>query len=163
LRPLEERTLTLSSAAFAELTRAVLDKGNRFRFCARGISMIPFIRDGDTLTIAPLASGAPRLGEVVAFSYPPEQGKELVVHRVVGRRRDGFIVRGDANGCAPEMISSENILGRVVRVEREGRYVRLGLGPERWLIAWMSRIRVLWSFVWQAWRAARQTFKRQTV
>jgi len=121
--------------------------------------MVPFIRDGDTVTIAPLTSRLPGLGEVVAFSYPPELGSRLVVHRVVGRRRSGFIVRGDGNGSTSEMVSSENMLGRVARVERDGRCVRLGLGPERWLIAWLSRSRVLWSFVWPVWRAIRQIFK----
>jgi hypothetical protein len=121
--------------------------------------MTPFIRDGDTLTIAPLENRRPRLGEVVAFSYPPEEGSKLVVHRVVGFRRGDFIVRGDGDGCVAEIVSSGNVLGRVVRVERDGRYVRLGLGPERRLIAWLSRSRVLWRFVWPVWRPVRQIFK----
>ena len=51
-----------------------------------------------------------------------------MVHRVVGRQRTGFVVQGDGNGCTPEIVSSENILGRLVKVERDGRHVRLGLG-----------------------------------
>ena len=36
-------------------------------------------------------------------------------------------------------IPRENLLGRVTRVERNGKAVWLGLGPERTLIAWLSR------------------------
>jgi hypothetical protein len=36
-----------------ELARAVLAKGKSFRFHAPGLSMTPFIRDGDFVTIGP--------------------------------------------------------------------------------------------------------------
>ncbi len=97
MRPLHKKTLALSGAVLVELVQAVLDNGSLFRFRACGRSMIPFIRDGDTLTIAPLANRPPRLGEVVAFSCPTEEAVKLVVHRVVGCRRSGFVVRGDGN------------------------------------------------------------------
>lgn len=161
MKPLEEKALAFPGAVVAELMQAVLEKGGLFRFCARGGSMTPFIRDGDTLTIAPLASMPPGLGEVVALSNPVENESKLVVHRVIGRQRTGFIVQGDGNGCTPEIISSENILGRLVKVERAGRHVRLGLGTERRLIAWLSRTRLLWRLVWPVWREFRQLFKRQ--
>ncbi len=157
MKALDEKTLTLTGAVVAELMHAVLEKGGLFRFCAHGGSMTPFIRDGDTLTIAPLAGRPPRLGEVVAFSCPIEKQAKLVVHRVVGRQRSGFVVQGDGNGCAPEIVSSQNILGRLVKVERGGRYVRLGL--ERRLVAWLSRTRLLWRLVWPIWREFRRLFK----
>ncbi len=123
--------------------------------------MIPFIRDGDTLTIAPLANRPPRLGEVVAYSCPTEEGAKLAIHRVIARRRRDFLVRGDGNGCMPEIVSSENILGRMVKVERDGRQVRLGLGPERLLIAWSGRARLLWDSAWTAWREFQWLFKHE--
>jgi hypothetical protein len=39
--------------------------------------------------------------------------------------------------------SPDDLLGRVTRVERGGRRVRLGLGLERLAIAWLSRIGLL--------------------
>lgn len=160
MKPLEEKALTLTGAVVAELMQAVLEKGGRFRFCAHGGSMTPFIRDGDTLTIAPLEGRPPRLGEVVAFSCPIENQPKLVVHRVVGRQGSGFIVQGDGNGCVPEIVLSQNILGLLVQVERGGRCVSLGLGPERRLVAWLSRTRLLWSLVWPVWRGFRHPFSR---
>jgi hypothetical protein len=37
------------------------------------------------------------------------------------------------------LIPIENLLGRVTRVERNGHQIRLGLGPECYLIALSSR------------------------
>lgn len=160
MRQCEARTLTLTSAGVADLMGAVLEKGGRFGFLARGTSMVPFLRDGDVLTIASLDNRQPRLGDVLAFSYPGEKGPNLVVHRIVGYKRPAIVLQGDGNGCTPEIISSERILGRLVKVERDGRRVRLGLGPERRLIAWLSRTRLLWTVVWPVWHRVREFLNR---
>lgn len=114
--------LPLSGAALTELLRAVLDKGRPFRFRAGGWSMSPFIKDGDVITVAPLAGRRPRPGEIVAFLHP--KTGHVAVHRVV-RMDDGrFSIRGD-NAHAPDgALTSERILGAVTRIERGGRKVR---------------------------------------
>jgi hypothetical protein len=139
--------------------QAVLEKGGLFRFCAKGASMTPFVRDGDTITIAPLGNLPPRLGEVVAFR-DQMNGLRPVVHRVVGRHAEGFIVQGDGNGCMPEVAPPELVLGRLVKLERNGRPIRLGLGPERRILAWMSRSRFLWKRIWPAWNRIRPFFRK---
>lgn len=134
--------MRLSDQALADLMRAVLAKGRPFRFRASGWSMLPFIRDGDVLTVAPLAGPAPRLGEVVAFVRP--RTRKLVVHRIIGRRGATSIIQGDS---VPDHrdgpVSDGDMIGRVTRVERNGRRVRFGLGPERLVVAWMSRLGLL--------------------
>jgi hypothetical protein len=123
----------------ADLVRAVLMQGQAFRFRAGGRSMTPFIRDGDTLTVTPIGNRMPRFGEVVAYASPGEQ--KLVVHRNAGRVREGYLMLGDAlGGNADGVMGVESLLGRVSRVERDGKPVRLGLGPERILIAVFSRL-----------------------
>lgn len=143
--------LPLSGQALLELMRAVLDKGVPFRFCARGWSMAPFIRDSDIITVAPLGEKMAGVGEVAAF-IRSEDGK-LVVHRVVSKQETGFTIQGDnTSDCVDDRIPFGNVLGRVVRIERKGRRVWLGLGPERFLIAWLSRLRLLIPI--QLWLAA---------
>jgi hypothetical protein len=100
--------------------------------------MDPFIRDGDVITVSPLRSTRPRVGDVVAFARL--EGANLVVHRVVARRGWDAVVQGDGvPEYADGLIPAESLLGRVTRVERDGRSVWLGLGPERVVIAWLSR------------------------
>ncbi|MCL4532399.1 MAG: S24/S26 family peptidase, partial [Actinobacteria bacterium] len=89
----EGRELAISGVALAELMRAVLEKGAPFRFRARGWSMVPFILDGDVITVAPLPGGLPRMGDVVAF-VRRETGK-VVVHRIIARRGDAWLTKGD--------------------------------------------------------------------
>lgn len=138
--------LPLSGQALLELMQAVLSKDRPFRFCARGWSMTPFIRDGDVITVVPLQQTLPRVGEVVAFMRP--QGGNLVVHRVVARRAEAVLIQGDnqgANGLdySDGIIPQENLLGRITRIERNGHAIWLGLGPERLAIAWLSRALLL--------------------
>ena len=130
--------LPLSGQAVLELMREVLSRGKAFRFCARGWSMTPFIRDGDVITVGPLPPGMPGVGEVVAFVRPVDD--RLVVHRIVSRKGSFVLIQGD-NGpdLADGFIPRQALLGRVTRVERSGHNVWLGLGFERYIIAWLSR------------------------
>ncbi len=133
--------LHLSNLGQLELLRAVVERGASLRTRARGLSMAPFIRDGDVLTIAPMDGSAPRIGEVIAF-VQPDTGR-LAIHRAIARVGAGWLVRGD-NCPAPDgVVPRGAILGVLVRVEREGRDVRLGLGAEARLIAWLQRAHVL--------------------
>ena len=128
--------LSLSGTAFATLLRAVLDKGVPFRFRATGFSMSPFIRNGDVLTVSPL-SGRARLGDVVAFIRQGTGG--LAIHRVVGTSAGGCLIRGDNSSRDDGYVAAENILGRITKVERNGKKILLGLGPERYVIGVLAR------------------------
>jgi hypothetical protein len=100
--------------------------------------MAPFIRDGDVICVSPLASRAPGSGDVVAFIDP--ETKQLCVHRVLSVKGDSFFIQGDNMPEKPDgMIPREAVVGRVTSVERAGRRVRMGLGPERLLLALLSR------------------------
>lgn len=142
LRVVRGADLPLSGDALLDLMAAVLARGVPFRFRARGWSMAPFIRDGDVITVAPLGRAAPRVGEVVAFVRP--EGGNLVVHRVVALRGASVAIQGDNVPEYPDgLVPPANLLGRVTRIERVGRPVWLGLGPERHVIAWLSRTGLL--------------------
>ena len=122
--------------------------------------MSPFIKDGDVITLAPVwpssgspnvPTGSPRragnvrtygIGQVVAFVSPGSQ--RLVVHRVIGRHESRSIIQGDSlSGLVADAVHPDDIIGRVVRVERGKKRVRLGLGPERYAIAVLSRAGLL--------------------
>jgi signal peptidase I len=129
--------LALSGPVLSELLRAVLEKGVPFRFRANGFSMSPFIRDGDVVTVSPLFDVTPRLGDVVAV-IEPGAGR-LVLHRVVGKRSSSYVTKGDNIAKEDGLVSIENILGFVKKVERKGERVGVGFGPERIAIAILNR------------------------
>ncbi|NLG28709.1 MAG: S26 family signal peptidase [Chloroflexi bacterium] len=136
--------LPLSGEDLAVLMSAVLERGHSFRFRAPGSSMLPFVCDGDVLTIAPLGGRPPVLGDLVAFRHPAKHTP--TVHRVVARRAGAYRVQGDAVPVPDGWIAAESVLGRVAAIERAGRRLRWGLGPERAGIALVSR--------WGLWRHA---------
>jgi hypothetical protein len=125
--------------------------------------MTPFIRDGDVITVAPVRPSDRDLravnvshisredvpgvrtcgiGQVVAFVTPANQ--KLVVHRIIGRHESRFHIQGDnLSGLVADAVHPDDILGRVVRIERGRKRVWLGLGPERYVIAALSRAGLL--------------------
>jgi len=136
----EEGELSLSGEALGKLLQAVLNSGASFRFRAKGYSMSPFIKDEDIITISPLLSKI-RPGQIVAFLHP-ETGK-LVVHRVIKKKGDFYLIKGDRGLDIDGEIPRGDILGTVTDVEREGKKVSLGLGSGRSLIAFFSSKRLL--------------------
>lgn len=132
---------TFTGEVRLELLKAVMEKGRPFRFTAPGSSMFPFIRDLDIITIAPLSGSCLSLGDVVAFILP-DTGN-LVVHRIVKREPNAFLIRGDNRAGPDGLVPRANILGTIIRVERNGRNITAGLGGERRLIAVMSRYGLL--------------------
>jgi signal peptidase I len=127
----------LSGPALAAVARDVLARDRSFRFLAPGASMSPFIRSGDVLTLVPFDPESCAPGDVVAFARPGTSA--LVVHRVTLATGSWCRIQGDNNQEPDGGIPCDTIIGRVSRVERAGRQVRFGLGPERALIALLSR------------------------
>jgi len=116
--------------------------------------MAPFIRDGDVVTISPLGSDRRQLGGVIAVSLPGS--RRLVIHRAVARVGSSWLVRGDNSPRPDGLVRAADALGRVVRVERAGRTVVVGCGPERILIALLSRYDLLIPLMACARRMVRQ-------
>ena len=132
---------SLPGPEFLGLARAVLGRGASFRFRASGGSMAPFIREGDLLTIRPLADNAPHLGDIVAFIHPDRE--RLTVHRIIGRRNGACLLRGD-NASRPDgWVPWTKVLGRLETADRRGRRVRIGFGYDRLAFAVLLRLGLL--------------------
>ena len=118
--------LRLESDGFESLVDEVLSKGDTLRFRARGISMQPFIRDGDILEIQPSGGELFRTTDIVFCKSPKGN---LVAHRIVGIKpgegRDKLIIQGDALGQPDGYIDTGDVLGRVVAVIRDGENKRV--------------------------------------
>jgi signal peptidase I len=103
------------------------EKDALFYYCL-GPSMSPTLKAGDYLAIFPYGDRPLRRGDVVLFRPPGEE--RLIAHRLVAVDSTGLKARGDNNDRQdPWPLLPENILGRVVRVERRGRFHTLRGGP----------------------------------
>ena len=103
------------------IIRAALERGQRVRMTVNGRSMLPFIRDGDVVEIAPMPP-TPTLGSVVLARL---SGERYPLHRLVAQCGAAWLLRGDNCGVPDGMVPCENLVGVVTRVERNGRVVRL--------------------------------------
>jgi signal peptidase I len=148
----------LSGPALSEILRAVLGKGVPVRFQAKGFSMSPFIKNGDVVTISPLEDTSPGVGDVIAFVH--EGTDRLYVHRVIRKKGEFYIPKGDSILGADGSVSRKDVLGFVTRVERNGKDVFLGLGPERFVIAFLGCRGLLLPFIHSLRKVVRSILKR---
>jgi signal peptidase I len=143
----------LGNEVLPELVMEVVSKGVECRLQAKGYSMSPFIKDGDMITISPVSGSLPKFGDVIAFIHPKTE--KLLIHRVVWKSGDACLVKGE-NALEPDgLIKKENVLGLVTKVERKGKRIFLGLGPERFLIAFLTRTNLLLPILRPVWRVFR--------
>ncbi len=138
------------------LLRKGLARGQSVRLRARGTSMAPLLRGGDVVTLVPLPEGPVRVGAVVGFL---RAGKWLILHRIVGRQGDAYLLRGDAAPRADGEVARGELVGLVEGVERRGHPVRVGSGAAGAVVAALSRAGLLrpLSAPWRLWlRAGRR-------
>ena len=139
-----------------ELLQAALAKRVSFRFRAKGFSMSPFIKNDDVITISPLNKSSIIFGKSVAFIQPEK--KKLTIHRVIGRNKNSCFTKGDNAFEIDGLVPLKNILGTVSKIERRHRKVFIGLGLSRFVIAFLSRMKILF-FILCIWRIIRKSLQ----
>ena len=135
---LTQEELSLPAAELAGLMADVLARGAVFRFKAPGVSMYPFIRDGDVLTVRACNPRHICCGDVLVCRVK----EQLAVHRVVKLKDASFLTKGDNLSQDDGWTGAGDVIGITVKVERNERSV--GFGQHSCLIAWLSRHRLLW-------------------
>jgi hypothetical protein len=138
---LKENEFAISNLALADLIETLISRKKSLRFTAKGFSMFPLICNNDVVTLSPISDSCIGLGQVVAFLCPKNQS--LAIHRIIGRKTNGYIIKGDNTFATDGVIPRKNILAYVSMVERKGKRITLGLGKERQLIVFLSRAKVL--------------------
>lgn len=109
---------------FLEISEEVLKTGNNLRFRALGMSMHPFIRNGEILIVQPVSADELRTGDIAFYKT---EADVLVAHRMLTRRANGDILtKGDFGRLPDRPVEKKHILGRVVAVEKsDGRQTNL--------------------------------------
>jgi hypothetical protein len=147
----DEQEFSLSVALTIELMQAAFSKGASFRFQVKGFSMAPFINDSDIVTLSPHFLSPARLGKPVACVSPVHKRLVVVVHRIVARKGNHYLIKGDSCSEPDFLVGKEDILGCVTSVERQNRTISFSLGFERIAIAFLSRNGLL-PLVYSVWQ-----------
>lgn len=98
-------------------------KGHTMQYKALGGSMSPFIKSGDVLSVK--STRRISIGDVILY----KSGQCFAAHRVVGKRKIEkdlfFLTKGDALGSRDSLVSSSEVLGKVVTVKtRKGKIIK---------------------------------------
>lgn len=115
------------------MIRSALERGQRVRMTCTGLSMRPFIRDGDTVELEPPDSPVV-VGDIVLVQ---SLSGYCVLHRVVRLAEGSFFLAGDAQEGRDGPFDRNALVGRAVRVFRRRRAIILDRG--------------LWRLVGQIW------------
>jgi len=161
---------------FIDVSIELLRQGKSVRFRAPGLSMHPTIKEGETITVEPVAPFDIKRRDILLYFI----GKKAIAHRVVSIKREKsnsksrssanfaiqstsdssanfathastpslahssthsltqasthskelnprhlFILRGDASAACDDPVEAQQILGKVVSVEKRGRSIDL--------------------------------------
>jgi signal peptidase I len=147
----KSESLLLSSKEISDLLKKTCEKGLPFKFTAKGMSMSPFICNGDSIIIEPIfKNGLIEEGDIVAF-ISPEEGR-LIVHRVI-KKQIQYLLKGDNVYHSDGYCEKKHIHGYVKKVMITGKNVRgfhktirfffLFLNNYKKSIALLSRYKIL--------------------
>jgi signal peptidase I len=138
----------MANLSFTDTIAELLRDGYTERFRANGNSMQPTIKDGEVIMIKPVVSSQIKRGDIVFY----QNHNGVIAHRVVAIKavntkpsaigdqetggtsilnpqssifRTFFILRGDASSTCDEPVEADQVLGKVVFVERARRLIDL--------------------------------------
>jgi len=118
---------------FTDVCVGLLNQGQSVRFKANGWSMHPTICDGEMINVEPVLPSQVRHGDIILYRSP----RGITAHRVIHIQREMnsalsphcsllvFHTRGDSLKGVDPPLTSDQILGKVFSVERNGRTVAL--------------------------------------
>ena len=96
------------------LMKARSKSGKPFEMTVSGVSMLPFMKKGDIITVQRLDKY--EIGDILVFPYKNEG---MLVHRLLKIEDGRLYCKGD-NAFRTEDITSEQVLGKVVTVNEKG-------------------------------------------
>lgn len=133
-------TLEVPSAELVPLIRELLDRGRNVRMTVKGQSMVPFIRNGDTVELSPIGPDGLQVGRIYLAEL---NSGRYALHRLVGITQDGMAVfQGDGNPSPDPPVPLSNVVAGLIRIIRDSQE----LDPySRW-----------WLFLSRAWCSTRQ-------
>ena len=123
---------TRSDRLFFDSSTELLREGHGIKFRAPGDSMYPTICDGDLITVEPIKPSDVIVGNIILYRHKCG----ITVHRVMRILKRSalqgpqdrsssetlkFFFRGDAAIKYDDPIRADQILGKVVSIERNGR------------------------------------------
>ena len=87
----------------------------------KGMSMYPTIKEGDKVYI--VKPEKLRRYDIVLFRF---ENNKPVLHRIISRTKEkNYVMRGDSQSVKEIDVTPENIVARVICIERKGKKIKM--------------------------------------
>lgn len=121
-------------ASFSQIVLDSLAQGLSVSIRVQGLSMVPWLRPGQKVSVRPMGTHLPRPGDIVLFVRDHGQ---LILHRVIARRGESgaevFWCRGDSEQGPAETVPRGQIRGMVPLSSAQRCLYLLLYRPRRWV------------------------------
>ena len=121
-RELLGNMVVLPNESFFKEVKALLDKGKRVLIQVKGRSMRPFLQDGDTVELIPATDRSVRWGAIV-LAHADDYG--IILHRVIRRKKEKVLLRGDAQTRAIDVTTVNNVWAYTETAYRREKKIKL--------------------------------------
>ena len=111
------------NSQFFALAKQLLQGGKKIELSVKGNSMFPFLRDGETVIVAPVSvnDSLKKFDIILAETSTGH----IMMHRIREISPAGIRMKGDGNLYQSELVCPEDVMGRVLTVVRHGKNVSL--------------------------------------
>ena len=123
----------------SDAMRLVLEQGGEVSFVTAGVSMLPLLRNRMDTAFLHKPLGPIRRGDVIF--YRRDNGK-YVLHRVIGRRKDGFVLRGDNLHEKEYGIRNDQVIAVLIAVRRGDRLIPMQSVQNRLYVLFLPLVRL---------------------
>ncbi len=127
----------IANSVFFSYVAEEITEGKSVILRVKGKSMVPFLHEGDIITLIPCDKNSLQVGDIVLFRYR----KNYFLHRIIKKNKEKLILQGDAIIRVKEKTTTKRVIALLQQVERKnGKIINCRS------LAWKLRFYV-WFFV----------------
>lgn len=126
--------------------RRELSSGKLAEFETHGFSMIPLLHDGGDRVVLCENEGDLSVGDV---AFCKTDDGRFVLHRVVGLRDGGYVLRGDNCVSTEFCPSNDDVIGRACAFIRRGRRIKTGSLRYKFYCRFRKQLLYVWQRFWK--------------
>ena len=98
----------------------ILEGGGSVTLNPKGVSMMPLLRQGRDGVILKKTEASPQKYDIAFYTRPDGQ---FVLHRIVGKKGDGYVLRGDNQVENEYGVKESQIIAIVTHICRDGKVI----------------------------------------
>jgi len=131
-------------ADYEEIIVEKLNNGGKVEFTITGNSMTPLLYNKRDSVVLKKKDSNYKKGDIIFYK---RKNGQYILHRIVGKNKNGFILCGDFQRVLEYSVKDEQIFGFVVEINRKGKIFKID-----------SKLYKIYSSFWMSIRPYRKIF-----